>query len=53
MHKSTKSNKKHAKNSVTVKSTIENFPVDINNTTESLPKRLRHAIERKGERTKY
>ena len=37
-----------------VKSTIENFPVDIiNKTIESLPKRLRRAIERKGECTKY
>ena len=35
------------------KSTIENFPVDIiNKTIESLPK-LRRAIERKGEPTKY
>ena len=37
-----------------VKSTIENFPVDIiDKTIESLPKRLIHAIESKGERTKY
>ena len=35
------------------KSTIENFPVDIiNKTIELLPK-LRRAIERKGEPTKY
>ena len=37
-----------------VKSTIQNFPIDtINKTIESVPKRLRRAIERNGERTKY
>ena len=36
-----------------VKSTIENFPVDIINKIELLPKQLRCAIERKGEHTKY
>ena len=38
----------------TVKSTIENFPVDIiNKIIELLPKQLGHAIERKDERPKY
>lgn len=37
-----------------VRSTIENFPIDIRNKMiELLPKQLGRAIERKDERTKY